>query len=111
MVFIPIISHLYVFNVLLLGVFVYNTRSTPLCSRMNGSSAVNDKDQIYFPDNGNDIRRIEINGTIIACNSDGTIISATSANESHTVGTDGNQLKKRFEHGKSDTGLPLFILV
>lgn len=108
MAFIRNKSHLNVFTVLLFGVFVYGTESTPLCGRMNGSSAVNDKDQIYFPDHGNDIRRIEINGTIIACNSDGTIISATPANESLATDTDEDRLRKRLEHGKLRPDFPFF---
>lgn len=98
MAFLLRVSHLCMFNVLLSSVAVYDTESTPLCGRMNGSTSLNDNDHIYFPDQSNGIRRMEINGTIITCNPDGTIISAIPANESLNAGITEDRLKERIEH-------------
>lgn len=85
-------SHLCLFNLLVIVQYV-RVFATPICGRTHASSSsseIKNSDKIYFVDQQQSIHREEINGIIVFCFDDGTIINATSA-------SDG--LKPRIETG------------
>ena len=76
-------SHLCLFNLLVITQYVRVIEMTPICGRTGASSssslATKNTDKIYFVDPQEDIYTEEINGTIVSCFADRTIINATSA--------------------------------
>lgn len=97
-------SHLCLFTLLLvITQYVRVIELTPLCGRSGGSSSspsleAKNTDKIYFLDQQQDIRTVEINGTIVTCFDDGTIINATSAAPASKSNSNG--LQTRIENGK-----------
>lgn len=93
-------NHLCLFNLLvIIAQYVYVIEMTPVCGRTDASSSsssskTKNTDKIYFLDQQQSIFTEEINGTIVNCFADGTIINATS---------NGDELKLRIENGKCDS--------
>lgn len=82
-------SHLCLFNLLVIAQCVHVIEMTPVCGRTGASSSssasastpseTKNTDKIYFFDQQQSIHSEEINGIIITCFADGTIINTTSA--------------------------------
>lgn len=94
------ISHLHLLNCLLLLIvqYVHQTESV-LCGKVGESAQLNDTDKIYFADQAHGIHTVQINGTIISCYANGTIINTTA-----TAG-DSNQ-EERFPLGVKNGKFP-----
>lgn len=105
------ISHLCLLNLLVITEYVRVIEMTPLCGRTHAlsssssstsssssSSGTKNTDKIYFLDQQQTIHTEEINGTIVSCFADGTIINATS--KATASDSDGSGLKSRIENGK-----------
>lgn len=88
------INHFYI--VLVLSFTVHFIDTYPLCGTMDGSPQPTEADKIYFKGN-HGIRTVEINGTVVACYPDGTLINntstATEINEPEQTSATGNPLK------------------
>lgn len=94
MAFIRRVSHLWLINVLLFGVALHDTETSPLCGRSNESSSQKDTDQIYFPGPHGRYHSKQVNGTVITCDSDGKIIKTTSVNNTQSTDTHEDQLNE-----------------
>lgn len=104
--------HLCLFNLLVITQCVHVIEMTPVCGRTGASSSspsssssataasleTKNTDKIYFFDQQQSIHTEQINGIIITCYADGTIINATSAATAAS----------RTENGKREVKLQMF---
>lgn len=103
------VSHLCIFNMLMLNVIAKVVDLTPMCGTMDGSPP-KDSDKIYFKDDSQGIRTIEVNGKTYACYPDGTMIDRTSSSSSAEVNDDkfsGTQLND----GMHDGNMILWLII
>lgn len=101
-------SHLCLFNLLMITQYLRVIEMTPLCGRSAGSSSdTKNTDKIYFLDQQQSIHSEEINGTIVFCFADGTIINATSVSAVAAPNFNSGTLKSRIENGKYGNSLIL----
>lgn len=102
-------SHLCLINLLVITQCVHVIEMTPVCGRTGDSSSTSaskstsseakSTDKIYFLDQQQSIHTEEINGVIVTCFADGTIINATSAAAATASNDDGPKSKIKFENG------------
>lgn len=100
------INHLCV--VLVLSFTVNFIETYPLCGTMDGSPLPKETDKIYFKDNNHGIRTVEINGTVVACYPDGTLVNNPSDTSASTTGNNENDqptLPSRIRSGNP----PIFL--
>lgn len=111
MAFLWQMCHLCMFNVMIFCVVVRSTNTTPLCGRTDASLPSKDSDQIYFPDQHGEYHTMEINGTVITCDSDGMIVSTNKVmNKTRPSDIEDDQLDERVQNGNLRIGFPYFIL-
>lgn len=88
------ISHLCIFTLLVLQTISHVIQEIPLCGTMDGSLPPKENDKIYFKDNQG-IRTVQVNGSIIACYPDGTMVDTKSSGET----IDATSLDSRIREG------------
>lgn len=94
-------SHLCLLNLLVIAQYVHVIEMTPICGRTDASSSssssleAKNTDKIYFLDPQQSVHTQVINGTLIYCFADGTIINATSADAAEAAASNDDGLKLR----------------
>lgn len=94
------VSHLFILSLLVLNVIANVVDLTPMCGTIDGSPP-KDSTKIYFKDDSQRIRTIEVNGRTYACYPDGTMIDTTSSSSAEVNGDkiSGTQLNDRMNNG------------
>lgn len=93
--------NLCIFSLLMLSVMANVMKLAPLCGTMDGS-APKDSDTIHFKDKNQQIRKVEVNGTVYGCYPDGTMIKSNSSSSAENGGKktiNGSKMNDRILNG------------